>query len=69
MAQDLYDQAVQLMMTERRASTSFLQRHLSIGYTDASRLMDRMQANGIVSAPDIAGRREIRAQQAQAGEK
>lgn len=62
MAQDLYDQAVHLMMTERRAFTSLIQRRLGIGYTEAARLMDRMQADGIVSAPDVAGRREIRAQ-------
>jgi S-DNA-T family DNA segregation ATPase FtsK/SpoIIIE len=66
MTQDLYDRAVQLLLTERRASTSLIQRRLGIGYNDAARLMERMQANGIVSAPDIVGRREIRAQ---AGEK
>lgn len=61
MAQDLYDQAVELMMTERRAATFLLQRRLDISYDDARKLMERMEAAGVVTAPDHVGKRQIRA--------
>lgn len=59
MGLDLYHDAVELMVTERRASTSFLLRRLNIGYNDAARLMDRMEAAGVVSRPNFFGKREV----------
>ncbi len=56
---DLYDQAVYVVTTQRRASTSYLQRQLSIGYNRAANLMDRLEAEGVVSAPNHAGKREV----------
>ena len=60
----LYRQAVELVMRERKASTSFIQRHLQIGYNRAARLIERMEAEGIVSPANHAGKREILAQSA-----
>lgn len=55
----LYDQAVELVCRERKASTSFIQRHLQIGYNRAARLMDQLEEQGIVSAANHAGKREV----------
>ncbi len=46
---DLYQQAVEIIRSEGKASTSFLQRKLQIGYNRAARIIDMMEANGIVS--------------------
>lgn len=54
-----YAAAVGLMVLTGRASTSFLQRTLCIRYNDAARLMERMEAEGIVSKPDVVGRRTV----------
>ncbi len=59
MGDDLYDEAVLLMLLERRASTSLIQRRLGIGYNVAARLMERMEAAGVVSQPNIAGKRDV----------
>ncbi len=56
---DLYARAVQIVLRDGKASTSYLQRKLSIGYNNAARLVERMEAEGIVSAPDHVGRRKI----------
>ncbi len=56
---DLYDQAVALVLRERKASTSFVQRHLQIGYNRAARLIDRMEAEGVVSSANHVGKREV----------
>ncbi len=56
---DLYDQAVALVMREHRASTSFIQRHLQIGYNRAARIIEQMEAQGIVSPADRVGKREV----------
>jgi S-DNA-T family DNA segregation ATPase FtsK/SpoIIIE len=56
---DLYDQAVALVARERKASTSFVQRHLQIGYNRAARLIERMEQEGVVSAANHVGRREV----------
>lgn len=57
--QALYAEARRLVQAERKASTSWLQRQLRIGYNSAARLIERMEADGIVSAPDAIGRREV----------
>jgi S-DNA-T family DNA segregation ATPase FtsK/SpoIIIE len=55
----LYDQAVALVAREGKASTSFVQRHLQIGYNRAARLIERMESEGVVSSADRVGRREV----------
>jgi S-DNA-T family DNA segregation ATPase FtsK/SpoIIIE len=56
---DLYDQAVALIARERKASTSFVQRYLQIGYNRAARLIERMEAEGVVSPANHVGKREV----------
>jgi S-DNA-T family DNA segregation ATPase FtsK/SpoIIIE len=55
----LYDQAVAVVIRDRKASTSYVQRQLRIGYNSAARLIERMEAEGIVSRPNHAGKREV----------
>ncbi|MDH5773243.1 MAG: FtsK/SpoIIIE domain-containing protein, partial [Rhodospirillaceae bacterium] len=55
----LYDQAVALIAREGKASTSFIQRHLQIGYNRAARIIERMEAEGVVSKANRVGRREV----------
>ena len=55
----LYDQAVALVCRERKASTSFVQRHLQIGYNRAARLIEKMEAEGVVSTANHVGKREV----------
>ena len=55
----LYDEAVALVCRERKASTSFVQRHLSIGYNRAARIVDQMEAEGVISAANHVGKREV----------
>jgi DNA segregation ATPase FtsK/SpoIIIE, S-DNA-T family len=55
----LYDQAVALVARERKASTSFIQRHLQIGYNRAARLVERMESEGVVSGANHVGKREV----------
>ncbi|MEA2783134.1 MAG: segregation ATPase FtsK/SpoIIIE, family [Rhodospirillaceae bacterium] len=56
---DLYDKAVALVCRERKASTSFVQRHLQIGYNRAARLIERMEKEGVVSSANHVGKREV----------
>jgi S-DNA-T family DNA segregation ATPase FtsK/SpoIIIE len=56
---ELFEQAVALVCRERKASTSFIQRHLQIGYNRAARIMERMETEGIVSPANHVGRREV----------
>jgi DNA segregation ATPase FtsK/SpoIIIE, S-DNA-T family len=56
---DLYDRAVALVLRDRKASTSYLQRRLSIGYNRAADVMERMEREGLVSAANSVGKREI----------
>jgi len=56
---DLYDQAVALVTREKKASTSFVQRHLQIGYNRAARIMERMEQEGVVSPANHVGKREV----------
>lgn len=55
----LYDQAVQIVMETRRASISLVQRRLRIGYNRAARMMEEMEAAGVVSTMDNSGSREV----------
>jgi DNA segregation ATPase FtsK/SpoIIIE, S-DNA-T family len=55
----LYAQAVAVVRREGKASTSFVQRHLQIGYNRAARIIERMEAEGIVSAANHVGKREV----------
>jgi DNA segregation ATPase FtsK/SpoIIIE, S-DNA-T family len=55
----LYDQAVALVARERKCSTSFIQRHLQIGYNRAARIVERMEAEGVVSPANHVGKREV----------
>jgi S-DNA-T family DNA segregation ATPase FtsK/SpoIIIE len=55
----LYDQAVALVCRERKASTSFVQRHLQIGYNRAARIIERMETEGVVSRANHVGKREV----------
>ncbi|MFI4935723.1 MAG: DNA translocase FtsK 4TM domain-containing protein [Caulobacterales bacterium] len=56
---DLYDQAVAVVTRDRKASTSYIQRRLQIGYNRAASLMERMEREGVVSAANHAGKRDI----------
>jgi S-DNA-T family DNA segregation ATPase FtsK/SpoIIIE len=56
---DLYSQAVAVVKRDRKASTSYIQRRLQIGYNRAATLMERMEKEGIVGQPNHAGKREI----------
>jgi DNA segregation ATPase FtsK/SpoIIIE, S-DNA-T family len=58
-ANDLYDQAVAVVTRDRKASTSYIQRRLQIGYNRAASLMERMEREGVVGAANHAGKREI----------
>ena len=56
---DLYDQAVAVVIRDRKASTSYIQRRLSIGYNRAASLIERMEKEGVVGSANHAGKREI----------
>jgi S-DNA-T family DNA segregation ATPase FtsK/SpoIIIE len=56
---DLYDQAVAIVCRERKASTSFIQRHLQIGYNRAARIIERMEKEGVVTEANRVGKREV----------
>jgi S-DNA-T family DNA segregation ATPase FtsK/SpoIIIE len=58
-ATDLYQQAVQIVLRDRKASTSYIQRRLSVGYNKAASLMERMEHEGVVGQANHAGKREI----------
>jgi len=57
--ESLYDQAVAIVTRDGRASTSYVQRRLQIGYNRAARLIEQMEEQGVISAPNHAGKREI----------
>ncbi|WBS04847.1 DNA translocase FtsK 4TM domain-containing protein [Pseudoduganella sp. SL102] len=58
-ADPMYDQAVQVVLKNRRASISLVQRHLRIGYNRAARLLEQMEQSGVVSAMQSNGNRDI----------
>ena len=55
----LFDQAVGVVARERKASTSFIQRHLQIGYNRAARIIEEMEAQGMIGKPNHVGKREV----------
>ena len=55
----LYDEALALVAREGKASTSFIQRHLQIGYNRAARIIEQMEVEGVVSSANRVGRREV----------
>ena len=56
---ELYDQAVALIVRERKASTSFIQRYFKIGYNRAATIIEKMEENNVISKPGRAGKREV----------
>ncbi len=56
---NLYDRAVAIVLRDRKCSTSYIQRRLSVGYNKAASLVERMETEGIVGAANHAGKREI----------
>jgi S-DNA-T family DNA segregation ATPase FtsK/SpoIIIE len=65
---DLYEQAVAVVLRDKKASTSYIQRRLQIGYNRAASLMERMEQEGIVGPANHAGKRDILLETAQADE-
>ncbi|MFG1426140.1 DNA translocase FtsK [Roseixanthobacter glucoisosaccharinicivorans] len=57
--QDLYSQAVAVVLRDKKCSTSYIQRRLQIGYNRAASLVERMEKEGVVGTPNHAGKREI----------
>jgi DNA segregation ATPase FtsK/SpoIIIE, S-DNA-T family len=64
---DVYDQAVAVVLRDKKASTSYIQRRLQIGYNRAASLMERMEKEGIVGSANHAGKREILVESAGGG--
>ena len=56
---ELYDEAVALVAREQKASTSFIQRHLQIGYNRAARIIEEMEKQGVVGKSNHVGKREV----------
>ena len=55
----LYDEAIKLIIREQKASTSFIQRHLKIGYNRAATIIEKMEKEGIISSANHVGKREV----------
>ena len=56
---ELYDQALDLVMRERRVSTSYLQRYFKIGYNRAATIIEQLERNSVIGSPNHVGKREI----------
>jgi S-DNA-T family DNA segregation ATPase FtsK/SpoIIIE len=56
---DLYDKAVAIVLRDKKASTSYIQRRMAIGYNRAASLIERMEKEGLVGPANHAGKREI----------
>jgi S-DNA-T family DNA segregation ATPase FtsK/SpoIIIE len=56
---DTYAQAIDIIARAQKASTSYLQRTLNVGYNNAAKIIERMEADGFVSKADHVGRREV----------
>ena len=63
--EDLYPRAVKIVLRDRKCSTSYIQRRLSIGYNRAASLVERMEQEGLVGAPNHVGKRDILSQTVQ----
>jgi S-DNA-T family DNA segregation ATPase FtsK/SpoIIIE len=57
--EDLYEQAVSIVRNDNKASTSYIQRRLGIGYNKAASIIERMEKEGVVTPADHVGRREV----------
>jgi S-DNA-T family DNA segregation ATPase FtsK/SpoIIIE len=55
----LYEQAIAVVGREGKASTSFIQRHLNIGYNRAAKLIEQMEKDGVVGPANHVGRRDV----------
>ena len=55
----LYDQAVMIVARDRKCSTSYIQRKLSVGYNKAAKLVEEMEDQGVVSMANHVGKREV----------
>jgi len=62
---EIYDKAVAIVLKDRKASTSYVQRRLQIGYNRAATLIERMENEGVISPPNNSGKREILVGQSQ----
>ncbi len=58
-ANDLYDQAKEIVLRDKKPTISYIQRRLGIGYNKAATLIERMENDGIISSPDAGGKRHI----------
>jgi len=56
---DLYEQAKEIVLRDKKPTISYLQRRLGIGYNKAATLIERMEIDGIISSPDAGGKRHI----------
>ena len=56
---ELYDQAVSIVINQQKVSTSFIQRYLQIGYNRAARIVEQMEEDGIISEASHAGKRSV----------
>ncbi len=56
---ELYDEAVAIVAREKKASTSFIQRHLQIGYNRAARIIEEMERQGVISKANAVGKRNV----------
>jgi len=56
---DIYNRAVEIVRIERKSSISYIQRSLRIGYNRAANIVEEMERNGVLSEPNISGKREI----------
>ena len=55
----LYDQAVAVVLRDKKVSTSYVQRRLQIGYNKAASLIERMEKEGVISGTNASGKRDI----------
>ena len=58
-ANDLYEQAKEVVLRDKKPTISYIQRRLGIGYNKAATLIERMENDGIISSPDAGGKRHI----------
>src|SRR3546814_20315074 len=63
----LFRKACQLVFENQKASTSWLQRQLRVGYNSAARLIEQMEEQGLVGPPNHVGRREVRSEERRVG--